>query len=79
MAAMIEVKCQNCKDKFEVRVADRKRGWGKFCSKSCKAIKQEGRTGQNRLYRERRDYMSDHDRAMFDSSTSHGQDGSGHV
>lgn len=22
------------------RVADRKRGWGKFCSKSCKATKQ---------------------------------------
>lgn len=27
------------------RVADRKRGWGKFCSKSCKAIRQTQRTG----------------------------------
>jgi hypothetical protein len=28
------------------RIADRKRGWGKFCSKSCKAVVQEKRTGQ---------------------------------
>ena len=79
MAAMIEVKCQQCKEIFEARVADRKRGWAKFCSKSCKAIKQEGRTGQHRLYNERKHYMSDHDRAMHDSSTTHGQDGTGHV
>ena len=32
------------------RVADRKRGWGKFCSKSCKAKEQENRTGQYRSY-----------------------------
>jgi hypothetical protein len=25
---------------FLARVADRNRGWGKYCSKSCKAIKQ---------------------------------------
>ena len=36
----VEVKCERCREKFFVRVADRKRGWGKFCSKSCKAIKQ---------------------------------------
>ena len=36
----IEVKCQRCRQPFMARVADRKRGWGKFCSKSCKAIKQ---------------------------------------
>lgn len=29
------------------RTADIKRGWGKFCSKSCKAIEQEKRTGQH--------------------------------
>ena len=33
-----------------VRVADRKRGWGLFYSKSCKASYQEARTGQNRKY-----------------------------
>ena len=38
--------CKNCKQPFEARVADRKRGWAKFCSKSCKAKEQEKRTGQ---------------------------------
>lgn len=46
----VEVKCERCKTSFMARVADRKRGWGKFCSKSCKAIKQERRTGQFRDY-----------------------------
>lgn len=44
-AATVEVKCQRCKRPFTARVADRQRGWGKFCSKSCKAIKQTQRTG----------------------------------
>ena len=43
--AMVTVNCARCKKPFEARVADRKRGWGKFCSKSCKAIKQTQRTG----------------------------------
>lgn len=42
----VEVKCQCCKQPFLARIADRKRGWGKFCSKRCKAVKQERRTGQ---------------------------------
>ena len=50
MAGMVEVKCKRCKEPFMARIADRKRGWGKFCSKSCKAIKQERRTGQYRDY-----------------------------
>lgn len=29
-----------CGKKFEARTADVKRGWGKFCSKSCKASGQ---------------------------------------
>jgi hypothetical protein len=45
MASMITVNCQRCKQPFEARVADRKRGWAKFCSKSCKAIRQTQRTG----------------------------------
>ena len=40
MAATVEVNCQRCGDLFTARVADRRRGWGKFCSKSCKAIRQ---------------------------------------
>ncbi len=37
---MIDRKCKNCKKWIQVRSADIKRGWGKFCSKSCKAKKQ---------------------------------------
>lgn len=40
MAEYVEVKCKRCKEPFMARVADRKRGWGKYCSKSCKAIRQ---------------------------------------
>lgn len=38
-------KCKCCGDPFVARVADRKRGWARFCSKSCKAIRQTKRTG----------------------------------
>lgn len=41
----VEQKCKNCKSVFYPRVADVKRGWGKFCSKSCKAKEQTRRTG----------------------------------
>ena len=34
------VKCARCGVKFTARIADLKCGWGKFCSKRCKAIKQ---------------------------------------
>jgi len=46
--ATVEVQCSNkrCKVPFIARVADRKRGWGRFCSKACKAVEQEKRTGQ---------------------------------
>jgi hypothetical protein len=44
-AATVVVKCKRCGDPFTARVADRKRGWGKFCSKSCKAIRQTQVTG----------------------------------
>lgn len=40
MAHMTEVKCASCRTPFMARTADVKRGWGKFCSKSCKAKKQ---------------------------------------
>jgi len=49
---MVSVKCANkaCGVTFDARVSDRKRGWGKFCSKSCKAVKQEARTGQHKEF-----------------------------
>lgn len=46
--AMVAVKCKCCGNAFEARVADRKRGWGNFCSKSCKATRQTQRTGVGR-------------------------------
>jgi hypothetical protein len=36
----VNVHCERCGELFEARIADRKRGWARFCSKSCKAIKQ---------------------------------------
>ncbi|MCL4631562.1 hypothetical protein ABEG10_08500 [Burkholderia cenocepacia] len=52
---MVERKCKRCKTPFFARAADVKRGWGLFCSKSCKAIKQEQRTGQCRAYWDRQE------------------------
>lgn len=42
---VVERKCKNCKQPFMAREADVKRGWAKFCSKSCKAKEQTRRTG----------------------------------
>ena len=46
-------KCANCGDSFTARTSDRKRGWAQFCSKSCKAIQQEKRTGQYAAHKRR--------------------------
>lgn len=45
--------CANprCCASFETTTANVKRGWGKFCSKSCKATVQEKRTNQYANYR----------------------------
>ena len=45
MTAKVVVECKTCRMPFTARVADRKRGWGQYCSKSCKAIKQTQKTG----------------------------------
>ena len=54
---MVDRKCQNkrCGKPFRARFADVKRGWARFCSKSCKATAQEARTGQysNFIHRSR--------------------------
>lgn len=39
--SQVFVACKRCKGGFVAKIADRKRGWGKFCSKSCKAQHQE--------------------------------------
>lgn len=36
----VDVECEWCARDFQVRVADRNRGWGRFCSRSCKATHQ---------------------------------------
>ncbi|WP_347784069.1 hypothetical protein [Pseudomonas kurunegalensis] len=54
MAARAEFACQWCKQPFTARLADRKRGWARFCSKSCKAKEQEKRTGHNAAFHDRR-------------------------
>jgi len=50
-----QYKCQCCGGVFTARTADRARGWARFCSKSCKAKKQEQRTHQSRDYWQRRE------------------------
>lgn len=55
MAATAEFACQWCKQPFIARLADRKRGWARYCSKSCKASKQERCTGQHAAYEDRRE------------------------
>lgn len=60
MPRMVERKCEWCKVPMLVRAADVKRGWGRFCSKSCKAMKQEKRTGQHQAYQARQDNWDGH-------------------
>lgn len=42
--------CECCPATFTARVADVKRGWARFCSKRCKAIKQGGGQSAERLH-----------------------------
>jgi len=64
---MIDRKC-HCGAEFRARSADVARGWGKFCSKSCKAREQEARTGQNAAYERRLRSGGGGWGAVFDSS-----------
>lgn len=48
MASMTRCSCKRCGKVFTARTADVARGWGLYCSKSCKARDQEARTGQYR-------------------------------
>lgn len=52
-------KCKKCGDSFNARESDRKRGWARFCSKSCKAAHQEKRTGHYASYKRREHNSSD--------------------
>lgn len=59
MPQMVDRICKGCKHPFKARAADVKRGWGLFCSKSCKAIKQEQRTGQFAAHKEATSHLGD--------------------
>lgn len=76
MAAKKFKPCEWCGKLHEVRVADLNRGWGRFCSKRCKAMKQEKRTGQNAAYQERREHDDDSHVGGFMTSGwfGHGQE-----
>lgn len=69
----VDRKCECCRTPFTARAADVKRGWAKYCSKRCKAIKQEARTGQYRDYLQRGE-SAHGPYAGLDYGTGHGQD-----
>lgn len=59
MATMVTVNCRRCNNPFQARVADRNRGWGVYCSKSCKAIYTKGnRTKKRKSNYKRHDGLS---------------------
>lgn len=43
---MVTKPCANCGTPHPFRVVDVKRGWGRFCSKSCKAQHQVAKGGR---------------------------------
>lgn len=51
MPEMMDRTCANktCGKKFQARATDVRRGWGKFCSKRCKAQRQMVTHGNTRL------------------------------
>lgn len=57
--ATAEYQCKCCGMPFIARVADRERGWARFCSKSCKASRQERRTGQYQDFLRRKEERKD--------------------
>lgn len=66
MSSKVQVTCEynRCAKLFTASVADRKRGWARFCSKSCKAFAQEKKTGQYAAYQARRNSDTDFDAGM---------------
>lgn len=51
---MVTRTCECCRKEFSARQADVNRGWARFCSKSCKAITQENKTGQYKKLRKKK-------------------------
>lgn len=55
----VTVNCEVCKVPFEARIADRKRGWARYCSKSCAAKKNNRKTGNFKRHLERKKAKKD--------------------
>jgi len=59
---MKEIICAcGCGKRRLVRIADVKRGWGKYFSKSCKAKDQERKTGQFESFNRRQNDVIDYE------------------
>jgi len=39
----ITTECEHCNGSFKARLADIRRGWGRYCTKTCKAQAQAAR------------------------------------
>jgi hypothetical protein len=63
---MVDKNCEHCGKAIKVRQADLNRGWGKFCSKSCKAKRQEQKTDQYSRYLNRQFSTSDRTEDLID-------------
>lgn len=48
MSSTVDVSCKWCECRFTARIADRKRGWAKCCSKACAASLKS--FGHNKAY-----------------------------
>ena len=70
---MVSKKCERCDKDMNVRQADINRGWGRFCSKSCKAKQQVSK--QSFTYKASHEYddMEDCGHPMADGYFGHGQ------
>jgi hypothetical protein len=66
MAIMVDKKCKGCKESMKVRQADVNRGWGVYCSKSCKAKVQEKKNGQYAAYCNGRGVSNLHPKRLAD-------------
>lgn len=59
MTLMADIYCEWCGSPATVRQADIDRGWGRFCSKSCKAVYQSNKKS-NSAYNSSGDRSSDY-------------------
>lgn len=78
MASMTERHCKCCGKEFSARTADVKRGWARFCSKSCKATKQYRHTAStSKPALGTKDQLNDemHEQALYDCTAGWDEDG----